>query len=132
MPSHRICKRIDHEPIDLGKLAFSPDHGAVLQFLGVVRRMENGRPLTGIHYTCYEKMAWRVLEETIAAAQRTFGEHSLDFHHRLGMVPVAEPSVLVRVSCGHSPRAFELCQHYLQAVKSTLPIWKEPRFAQLS
>jgi molybdopterin synthase catalytic subunit len=101
----------------------------VLQFLGVVREQEDGRALSGIRYTYYEKMAWEVLEKTIEQAQAEYGQHGLDFHHRIGFVSVAEPSVLVRVSVGHSQRAFNLCQHYLKAVKTTLPIWKEPVFA---
>lgn len=129
MPHYRISKRIDDEPIELGNIQFSEHHGAVLQFLGVVRGLEDGRPLRGIRYSCYEKMAWQILQNTIDSAQAQFGEHGLDFHHRLGMVPVAEPSVIVRISCGHSPQAFALCQHYLNAVKKTLPIWKEPVFA---
>ncbi len=129
MPLSRICKRLDHAPIDLGNTPFSKDHGAVLQFLGVVRELEDGRVLEGIHYSCYEEMAWKVLNETISQAEATFGEHALDFHHRLGFVPVAEPSVMVRVGTGHSQRAFDLCQHYLHAIKTTLPIWKEPVFA---
>ena len=101
----------------------------MLQFLGVVREQEEGRPLSGIRYSCYEKMAWEVLERTIAEAEAEFGKHGLDFHHRVGFVAVAEPSVIVRVSTKHSAQAFDLCQHYLKVVKTSLPIWKEPVFA---
>ena len=128
MGQFRISKRIDDSPVDRSIEAFSAAHGAVLEFLGVVRELEDGRPLTGIRYTCYEEMARSVLDDTIAEAQRTFGDHELTFHHRLGFVPVAEPSVLVRVGSGLSQMAFDLCQHYLRAVKTTLPIWKEPIF----
>ncbi len=128
MQTSRISKRIDESPIELGTVRFSKDHGAVLEFLGVVREMEDGRPLEGIRYTCYEPMAWAVLDRTIADAETAFGPHALHFHHRLGFVAVAEPSVIVRVSSGHSAEAFEVCQHYLKAVKTTLPIWKEPVF----
>lgn len=128
MPNHRITKRLDESVIDTADIAYSTEHGAVLQFLGVVRELEEGRPLNGIRYSCYEKMAWQVLDQTIAGAQSEFGEHGLDFHHRLGFVSVAEPSVIVRVSTGHSQCAIDLLQYYLRAVKTTLPIWKEPVF----
>ncbi len=129
MPSHRITKRLDQSAIDAADIAYSPEHGAVLQFLGVVRELEDGRPLCGINYSCYDKMAWQLLDQTIKKAQTEFGEHGLDFHHRLGFVSVAEPSVIVRVSTSHSQCAIDLLQHYLRAVKTTLPIWKEPVFA---
>ena len=130
MRNSHVIKRIDSAPIDLEMAAFSKDCGAVLQFLGVVRELEEGRILTGIKYSCYEPMAWSVLDETIASAEREFGSHDLYFHHRLGYVPVAEPSVIVRVATGHSAAAFDLCQSYLNAVKRTLPIWKEPVFEE--
>ncbi|NCF90082.1 MAG: hypothetical protein GWQ05_03850 [Verrucomicrobiaceae bacterium] len=129
MPSYRITKRLDESSIDATDIAYSSEHGAVLQFLGVIRESEEGRPLIGIRYSCYDEMARQLLDQTITAAQSEFGEHGLDFHHRLGFVSVAEPSVLVRVSSPHSESAYLLCQHYLRAVKTTLPIWKEPIFA---
>ena len=129
MATYRISKRIDEQPIVAGDLAHSGEDGAVLQFLGVVRQLEEGHPLSGIRYSCYEKMAWAILDTAIGEAQSAFGDHGLDFHHRLGLVAVAEPSVLIRVASGHSRDAFQLCQHYLQAVKTTLPIWKEPVYA---
>ncbi len=130
MPPYPISKRIDSEPVDWRDQTFSREQGAVLQFLGVVREMEEGLPLEGIRYSCYEKMAWRMLNNTVAEAEAVFGPHGLVFHHRLGFVAVAEPSVIIRVATGHSQSAFDLCQHYLKAVKTTLPIWKEPVFAQ--
>lgn len=130
MPSYRITQRLDEAPIDATDLVYSPDHGAVLQFLGVVRELEEGRSLSGIHYSSYLPMARKLLKATIEEATTKFGQHGLDFHHRLGFVSVAEPSVIVRVSTGHSPSSIDLLQHYLRAVKTTLPIWKEPVFAK--
>lgn len=130
MPPSPLTKRLDEQPIEPGNARFSKEHGAVLEFLGVVREMEAGRPLEAIDYSCYEPMAWSIIDKVINNAQRTHGDHGLYFHHRLGRVPVAEPSVIIRVATGHSQRAFELCQFYLEAVKKELPIWKEPVFAE--
>lgn len=105
------------------------EEGAVLQFLGVVRRLEKGRPLEGIRYSCYERMVKECFEKMVARAEERFGPHRLFFQHRLGMVRVAEPSVIIRVSTGHSPEAFALSQHYLRETKTVLPIWKEPVYA---
>ena len=129
MPLCSLTKRLDESPIFPGNTEFSKEHGAVLEFLGVVREMEEGRPLEGIRYSCYEPMAWSIIDRVVQNAQEHFGDHGLHFHHRLGLVPVAEPSVVIRVATGHSQRAFDLCQFYLKAVKKELPIWKEPVFA---
>lgn len=119
---------ISEAAIDTDPGRCTGDEGAVLQFLGVVRELENGRRLTGIRYTCYESMAAAMLQRMTNKATSVFGAHSLYFHHRIGVVPVAQPSVIIRVATGHSREAFALCEHYLREMKTTLPIWKEPLY----
>ncbi|MEM7386681.1 MAG: molybdenum cofactor biosynthesis protein MoaE [Verrucomicrobiota bacterium] len=114
--------------IELPTPSYDENHGAILQFLGVVRRLEEEKPLEGIRYTCYLPMAERVAQDMIERGEKEFGKHKLIFQHRLGFVPVAEPSVLVQVGTPHSRKAYELCQFYLKQVKTQLPIWKEPVF----
>lgn len=125
-----VTLRLDEAPIDPGcvESLFSKRHGAVASFLGVVRELEDGRALCGIRYTYYERMARMMLNGLVDQATGEFGDHGLYFHHRVGFVAVAAPSVLVAVSSPHSPAAMGLCQFYLKAVKTTLPIWKEPVF----
>ena len=130
MPTRVLFKRLDPSPIAPESTEFSRELGAVTSFLGVVRELEDGRPLVGIRYSCYESMAWGELDKVIAEATEAHGAHDLSFHHRLGMVPVAEPSVWIRIATGHSAEALALCQFYLKAVKTRLPIWKEPVFVE--
>ena len=130
MPPSPHTKRLDDNPIETGNAPFSKQHGAVLEFLGVVREMEAGKQLEAIRYSCYEPMAWSIIDKVVNKAQQIHGDHGLYFHHRLGRVAVTEPSVIIRVATRHSQQAFELCQFYLTAVKKELPIWKEPVFAE--
>lgn len=119
---------INEAAIDSNPGPCTAHEGAVLQFLGVVRERENGRLLSGIRYSCYLTMATSLLKEMTDKATSIFGAHSLYFHHRIGVVRVAEPSVIIRVATGHSREAFALCEHYVRVMKTTLPIWKEPLY----
>jgi len=45
-------------------------------------------------------------------------------HHRLGPVPVGEPSIIVAVSSPHRKQAIAACEMILEQVKQTAQIWK--------
>ena len=44
----------------------------------------------------------------------------------LGFVAAEAPSLLLSVQTKHSAEAFAACQWYLQQIKRTVPIWKNP------
>ncbi len=99
--------------------------GAELRFLGMVRGLEAGQPISGITYTAYVPMAQQVLDTIIQEMQTTHGPHPLRIHHRLGFVPVGEPSIIITTAGKHSAETFARLQTYLYRVKTEAPIWKE-------
>jgi len=113
------------DPIDESRLVFAPEEGAEAQFLGVVRESENGAAINGIRYSAHEPMALRMMQALREQALAAHGPHDLVLVHRLGMVPVREPSILIRIRTKHSAPAFDLCRWYLEQVKKAVPIWKE-------
>jgi len=116
-------------PIQDPQPTFAPEEGAEVRFLGTVRGIEDGRPITGIDYSAYLPMAEKMLAELIEHGTRTKGPHSVFIQHRLGFVPAEEPSILIRVRSKHSAESFDLCRWYLKEVKTRVPIWKRPVFA---
>ncbi|CAO1630693.1 unnamed protein product [Jaminaea pallidilutea] len=44
--------------------------------------------------------------------------------HRLGPVPVGQPSILIAVSSPHRRHAFEVSEWILEEIKRSVPIWK--------
>ena len=100
-----------------------------MQFYGIVRDCEDGRQITGIDYRAYPPMAEAKLSGIALEGAGLFEEHTLKLHHRIGFVPAAEPSVIIRVTTRHSQAAFDICRHYLRRLKTEIPIWKPPVFA---
>ena len=45
-------------------------------------------------------------------------------YHRLGTVPVGEPSIVIAVSSPHRKEAFRACEFILEEVKRKAQIWK--------
>lgn len=116
------------DPVPEAPVLDSGEWGADVSFLGRVRGMENGRPISGIDYSAYPEMALRVMEEIAATLLAKHGPHPFRVHHRTGFVPTGEPSILVATGARHSAAAFALCAEYLRLIKEQVPIWKRPVF----
>ncbi|MBI4354312.1 MAG: molybdenum cofactor biosynthesis protein MoaE [Candidatus Omnitrophica bacterium] len=102
------------------------DAGASVEFLGIVRGHEEGRPLASLDYEAYEPMAQRLLARLIEDAKERWALHEVTVGHRLGRVAVGEIAVLIRVRAAHRQEAFEACRFLIDAIKQDVPIWKRP------
>jgi molybdopterin synthase catalytic subunit len=120
---------ISDDPILPAPARFADGEGAECQFLGTVRGEEDGRAITGIEYSAYRPMADAEMEKLCRRAQREHGAHRVEIQHRLGFVPVCEPSLVIQVKTKHSGLSFDLCRWYLKEIKTSVPIWKKPVFA---
>ena len=117
------------DPIVPATPVFADGEGAEVQFLGTVRGIEDGRPITGIDYSAYLPMAEKMLAELCARGTQDHGLLGVFIQHRLGFVAANDPSIIIRVKTKHSAEAFDLCRWYLKEIKTHVPIWKRPVFA---
>src|SRR2546430_11715519 len=77
-----------------------PNAGAVVVFWGAVRATETGREITGIEYEAHRAMAEHQMRLVAESAAKNFEVCEVIIRHRIGFVPAAEPSVVVRVTSG--------------------------------
>lgn len=120
--------RLTHNPIEIEPLvaqASQPAAGAVVAFVGVTRQFTQGRETTRLAYEAYEWMAEVKLQELEAAARCRWPLVECAIVHRLGEVPVGEPSVAVVVSSPHRRTAFEAAEWLIDTLKQHVPIWKQ-------
>jgi molybdopterin synthase catalytic subunit len=121
---------LSSDPIPDATPTFAACEGAEVKFLGVVRGSEDERAITGIDYSAYLPMAEKMMQELIESGSSEHGVHDVFIQHRLGFVASEEPSILIRVRSKHSAEAFDLCRWYLKEIKTRVPIWKRPVFAE--
>jgi len=121
--------RITKEPLDLPRALFSPTEGAVVDFFGVVRTIENDRVIDGIEYEAFEAMAERQLALIAGDASERYGLPLVVIHHRIGFVRAGDASLYVRVSARHRRAAFEGSSQIIERLKVLVPIWKHPVYA---
>jgi molybdopterin synthase catalytic subunit len=105
-----------------------PGCGASLDFLGIVRPIEDDRPLAGIDYEAHPRMAERELRAIVAEAARDPALRACRLVHRVGFVPVGEVSLFLRVATPHRDAAYTLSRAIVEALKVRAPIWKRPIF----
>ena len=104
------------------------DAGAIVDFWGVVRQIENGREIAGIEYEAHREMAEHQLRQIAEQAVNKFGLRLVLLHHRIGFIAIGEPSLFLRVTSRHRSEGFRASQWIVDALKKKVPIWKRPRF----
>jgi molybdopterin synthase catalytic subunit len=92
-----------------------------------------------LEYQAYSKMAVKTMKDAFLSAHIhvTWLKHTMPsgpsislllhyvVHHRLGVVPVGEASIIIAVSSPHRKEAFVACEFLLEQVKLNVPIWKK-------
>src|SRR5881398_1905960 len=104
--------------------------GAILDFWGVVRRLEDGREIEGIEYEAHREMAEHQLRQIAEQAVEKFRLQLVIIHHRIGFIAVGEPSLFLRVASPHRSEGFRAGQWIVDELKKKVPIWKRPAFAE--
>jgi molybdopterin synthase catalytic subunit len=104
--------------------------GAVIDFWGVVRPMEDGREIEGIAYDAHHEMAEHQLKRIAEQAAERFELKRVIIHHRTGFIAVGEASLFLRVASPHRNEGFQASQWIVDELKKKVPIWKQPAFAK--
>jgi molybdopterin synthase catalytic subunit len=119
------------DPIELAPLAAtvtSPERGAVVSFLGLVRNHHGGRPVERLHYSAYGPMAEAECARIVAEAE-TRWRVAVALRHRTGRLEVGEAAVVIVVGAAHREAAFAACHWLIEEVKRRVPIWKQEFYA---
>ncbi len=106
-----------------------PNCGASVVFLGIPRSAPEDGDVMELHYEAYPEMALKVIGKIREETIDKFGVEEVFIHHRLGVVPVGEPSFLVVVFGGHREETFKACRYAVDETKKRAPIWKKEIFS---
>jgi molybdopterin synthase catalytic subunit len=102
--------------------------GAIVEFFGNVRPLENGEQIDGIEYEAHCEMAEYQLRKIAHEAGERFDLLAIRLHHSIGFVAVGESSLFLRVTAAHRGPAFEAGRWIVDELKKRVPIWKSVRF----
>jgi len=82
------------------------------------------RDVGWLDYEAYAEMATEQMTAIVAAAIERHGLCRAAAEHRVGRVPLSEPSVIVAVSAAHRGEAFAGAREIIDEIKARAPIWK--------
>jgi molybdopterin synthase catalytic subunit len=120
-----------------------PEDGAVVGFLGRTRSTPGtpapgqeaeaarhaGRSVDSLEYEALDTLALRTLTDIADEIAFRFGVDRLAILHRIGEVPLGEPSIAVVAVAPHRDAAFDAARYAIDETKARAPIWKAERFA---
>jgi molybdopterin synthase catalytic subunit len=117
-----VHARVTAEPLSLDAvtaLVRDPRAGAVVTFQGVTREVDR------LEYEAYLEMAEERIAAIVAEAVERHELCAAAAEHRVGDVPLSEPSVIVAVSAPHRGEAFAGAREIIDRLKAEAPIWKK-------
>jgi cyclic pyranopterin phosphate synthase len=77
-----------------------------------------------LNYEAYTEMAEKRIAEILGEIVSAHGLEAAAAEHRIGTVPLGEPSVIVAASAGHRAEAFAGAREAIDRIKEEVPIWK--------
>ena len=121
--------RVQREPFDLSGIVDdltrgNPEVGAVACFVGLVRDVNDGAPVTEMTLEHYPGMTEKALEKVVQEARERWNLLDVAVIHRVGPLRPTDPIVLVAVASGHRGEAFAACEFIMDYLKTRAPFWK--------
>ena len=98
--------------------------GGVACFVGLVRDMAGGRPITAMTLEHYPGMAERELAAIEDEARSRWPLDAVRIVHRYGRLEPGDRIVLVAVASAHRAAAFDACRFLMDWLKTKAPFWK--------
>jgi molybdopterin synthase catalytic subunit len=83
------------------------------------------RDVPELEYEAYAEMAEKKIAEVVQQAVERHGLCAAAAEHRVGTVPLSEPSVTVAASAPHRDAAFAGAREIIDEIKANVPVWKK-------
>lgn len=123
----KICSEVI-DPQFLAQYVQTPASGAVVNFLGNVRNIDDRREVVKLEYEVHPS----ALDVLISLSQKTildFPIHKLAVVHRYGSLEIGECAFAVSISSQNRSAAFGAITSFIDAVKEEIPVWKHQFFS---
>ncbi len=107
----------------------STESGASTLFVGTVRRVNDGKDVTGIDYSAYGPMAESEMASIAREAAERFATDRIVVEHRTGTLSLGEASIVIAVSHARRGAAMDAQRYLIEEIKKRVPVWKREHYA---
>ncbi len=101
------------------------DIGAIVNFIGLVRDLNEGDAVSTLTLEHYPGMTEKALEKIALEAKTRWNLMEVLVIHRVGTLAPTEQIVLVAVAGAHRGEAFKACEFIMDYLKTSAPFWKK-------
>jgi len=103
-------------------------NGASILFVGTVRDINDGSPVTALDYSAYTDMAETELAAIVLEASERWSTPDIVVEHRIGSLGPGDASVAIAVAHPHRGEAYEASRYIIEELKRRLPVWKREHY----
>jgi molybdopterin synthase catalytic subunit len=131
MTTGRVRVAVVTEAIDTAAILAevgSPAHGAAILFVGMVREVNDGKPVDGMEYTAYVAMAEKEMGTIAREASEQFSGSFVVIVHRIGELAIGEASVAIATAHAHRDAAYQASRYVIEQLKQRVPVWKREHY----
>lgn len=100
-------------------------YGATASFVGTMRDFNEGESVRSMTLEHYPGMTEKHLEKICEDAHQKWDLIESLVIHRVGLIEIADPIVLVCIWSAHRAQAFDACRFIMEDLKSKAPFWKQ-------
>ena len=104
-------------------------NGAGILFVGSVRDVNDGSPVTALDYSAYTDMAETELAAIVLEASERWSTPDIVVEHRIGNLALGDASVAIAVGHPHRSEAYEASRYIIEELKQRLPVWKREHYS---
>ena len=95
---------------------------------GTTRDNFGDKPVVHLAYEAYAPLAIKTMAKIARQIKDKHGLNGVAMIHRLGVVPIAEESILIAVSSPHRQAAWRAGEEALELTKEKVEVWKLEEF----
>ena len=123
--------RVQNEDFDVAaeltsmRLAGQGNIGAIVNFVGLVRDMNDGDAIQTLTLEHYPGMTEKTLEAIESEVKARWNIIDSLIIHRVGCLQPQDQIVLVAVASAHRGDAFKACEFMMDFLKTQAPFWKK-------
>ena len=107
------------------RLAGQGKVGAMVNFVGLVRDVNDGDELSTLTLEHYPEMTQKALAAIELEAKARWDVIDALIIHRVGTLQPLDQIVLVAVTSAHRGEAFKACEFIMDYLKTSAPFWKK-------
>ena len=99
--------------------------GAIVNFIGLVRDLNQGSSIGSMELEHYPGMTEKSINEIVEQAMLRWQLQDAIVIHRIGHLSAGDQIVFVATSSQHRAKAFASCEFIMDYLKTQAPFWKK-------